>query len=97
MKITVVGAGYVGLSLATLLSKDNEVVLLDIIKEKLDMIDNRISPIKDKDIIDYFKNKKLNLKTTLDYKEAFIDSNFIIIATPTDYNTETKVFDTRSV
>ncbi len=97
MKITVVGAGYVGLSLATLLSKDNEVVLIDIIKEKLDMIDNRISPLKDKDIEDYFKNNKLNLKTTLDYKEAFIDSNFIIIATPTDYNTETKVFDTRSV
>lgn len=97
MKITVVGAGYVGLSLATLLSKDNEVVLIDIIKEKLDMIDNRISPLKDKEIEDYFKNKKLNLKTTLDYKKAFINSNFIIIATPTDYNTETKVFDTRSV
>ena len=97
MKITVVGAGYVGLSLATLLSKDNEVVLIDIIKEKLDMIDNRISPIKDKDIEDYFKNKKLNLTTTLDYKKAFIDSKFIIIATPTDYNTETKVFDTKSI
>ena len=97
MKITVVGAGYVGLSLATLLSRDNEVVLLDIIKEKLEMIDNRISPIKDKEIEDYFQNKELNLKTTLNYKEAFVDSKFIIIATPTDYNTETKVFDTKSI
>jgi len=97
MKITVVGAGYVGLSLATLLSKNNEVYLLDIVKEKLDMINNKISPIKDKDIEDYLQNKKLNLKTTLDYKEAFTNSKFIIIATPTDYNISTKVFDTKSV
>ena len=71
MKIAVAGTGYVGLSLATLLSQNNEVVALDVIKEKVDMINNRISPIKAEYIEDYFTNKKLNLKATLDYEEAF--------------------------
>jgi len=73
MKIAVAGTGYVGLSLATLLSQKNEVVALDIIPEKVEMINKRQSPIKDKEIEEFFKNKKLNLKATLDYKDAFKD------------------------
>ena len=97
MKIAVAGTGYVGLSLATLLSQKNEVVALDIIKEKIDMINNRISPIKDEYIEKYFKEKKLNLKATLDYKEAFIGADYIIISTPTNYDEEKNYFDTSSV
>jgi len=97
MKIAVAGTGYVGLSLATLLSQYNEVVALDVIKEKVDMINNRISPIKDEYIEDYFKNKNLNLKATLDYKEAFKDADYIIISTPTNYDDEKNFFDTSSV
>ncbi len=97
MKIAVAGTGYVGLSLATLLSVDNEVVALDIIKEKVDMINNRISPIKDLYIEKYFKEKDLNLRATLDYKEAFTDAKFIIISTPTNYDDEKNYFDTSSV
>ena len=97
MKVAVAGTGYVGLSLATLLSQKNEVVALDVIEEKVDMINNRISPIKDEYIEDYFKNKKLNLKATLDYEEAFKDAKFIIISTPTNYDDELNFFDTSSV
>ncbi len=97
MKIAVAGTGYVGLSLATLLSVNNEVVALDIIKEKVDMINNRISPIKDLYIEKYFKEKDLNLRATLDYKEAFTDAKFIIISTPTNYDDEKNYFDTSSV
>lgn len=97
MKIAVAGTGYVGLSLATLLSQNNEVVALDVIKEKVEMINNRISPIKDEYIEKYFKEKKLNLKATLDYKEAFEDAEFIIISTPTNYDSEKNHFDTSSV
>lgn len=97
MKIAVAGTGYVGLSLATLLSLKNEVVALDIIKEKVDMINNRISPIKDYYIEDYFKNKKLNLRATLDYKDAFEDAKYIIISTPTNYDEKENYFDTSSV
>jgi len=97
MKIAVAGTGYVGLSLATLLSVKNEVVALDIIPEKVDMINNRISPIQDKEIEEYFKEKKLNLKATLDYKEAFKDAKYIIISTPTNYDEEKNYFDTSSV
>ena len=96
-KIAIAGTGYVGLSLGTLLSVNNEVVALDIIKEKVDMINNRISPIKDKYIEDYFKNKKLNLRATLDYKDAFKDAKFVIICTPTNYDDEKNFFDTSSV
>ena len=71
MKIAVAGTGYVGLSLATLLSQKNEVVALDIVAEKVKMINDRISPINDKEIEEFFKEKKLNLRATLDYKDAF--------------------------
>lgn len=84
MKIAVAGTGYVGLSLATLLSQNNEVIALDVIPEKVEMINNRISPIKDEYIEKYFKEKNLNLKATLDYKEAFKDAKYIIISTPTN-------------
>ena len=97
MKIAVAGTGYVGLSLATLLAQKNEVVALDIVQEKVDMINNRISPIKDEYIEDYFENKSLNLRATLDYKDAFTDAKFIIISTPTNYDEVEGYFDTSSV
>ncbi len=97
MKITVAGVGYVGLSLATLLSQDNEVIAYDIDNIKIDLINKRISPIKDKDIETFFKTKKLNLQATSDYKLAFKDSEYIIICTPTNYDEKTNEFDTTSV
>lgn len=97
MKIAVAGTGYVGLSMATLLSQKNEVYALDIVPEKVEMINKRISPIKDEYIEEYFKNKKLNLKATLDYKEAFEGAEYIIISTPTNYDDERNHFDTSSV
>ena len=97
MKIAVAGTGYVGLSLATLLSKKNEVIALDIIPEKVEMINSRISPIKDEYIEKYFKEKKLNLKATLDYNEALKDAEYVIISTPTNYDEEKNYFDTSSV
>ena len=97
VKITVAGTGYVGLSLAVLLAQKNEVVALDIIPEKVDMINNRISPIKDAEIEEYFKNKELNLKATLDYEDAIRDSKYVIISTPTNYDDEKNYFDTSSV
>ncbi len=97
MKIAVAGTGYVGLSLATLLSQKNEVVALDVIPEKVEKINNRISPIQDEYIQKYFKEKKLNLKATLDYKEAFEGAEFVIISTPTNYDEEKNFFDTSSV
>lgn len=97
MKIALAGTGYVGLSLATLLSQNNEVIALDVIPEKVEKINNRISPIQDKEIEEYFKTKDLNLKATLDYKEAFEGAKFIIISTPTNYDDEKNHFDTSSV
>ena len=97
MKIAVAGTGYVGLSLATLLSQNNEVVALDIMSDKVDKINNRVSPIQDEYIKEYFEEKKLNLKATLDYKEAFENAQFVIISTPTNYDDETGYFDTSSV
>lgn len=97
MKIAVAGTGYVGLSIATLLSQNHEVVALDIIKEKVDMINNHISPIQDKEIEDFLKNKKLNLKATLDKEEAFKNANFVVISTPTNYDEQKNYFDTSSV
>ena len=97
MKIAVAGTGYVGLSLATLLSKNNEVVALDVIEEKVNMINNRISPIKDEYIEKYFKEEKLNLKATLDYNEAFKNADYVIISTPTNYDENKNYFDTSSV
>lgn len=97
MKIAVAGTGYVGLSLATLLSQNNEVVALDVIPEKVEKINKRISPIQDKEIEEFFAQKNLNLKATLDYKEAFKGAKFIIISTPTNYDSEKNYFDTSSV
>lgn len=97
MKIAVAGTGYVGLSIATLLAQHNEVVALDIIQEKVDMINNHISPIKDKEIEDFLANKELNLRATLDYKDAFEGAEFIVISTPTNYDDERNFFDTSSV
>ena len=97
MKIAVAGTGYVGLSLATLLSQENEVVAYDIVEEKVNMINNRISPIKDNEIEEYLKSKDLKLKATLDYKEAFRGAEYIIISTPTNDDSERNFFDTSSV
>ena len=97
MKIAVAGTGYVGLSMAVLLSQNNEVVALDVIEEKVDMLNNKISPIKDKEIEYYLNNKNLNLRATLDYKDAFTDAKYIIISTPTNYDEELNYFDTSSV
>ena len=97
MKIAVAGTGYVGLSLATLLSQKHEVLALDVIPEKVEKINNRISPIKDEYIEKFFKEKELNLKATLDYKEALKDAKFVIISTPTNYDDKTNFFDTSLV
>ena len=97
MKIAVAGIGYVGLSNAILLAQHNEVVALDIIQEKVDMINDKISPIVDKEIEDYLKNKKLNLVATTDIYKAYKDAKFVIISTPTNYDPEMNYFDTASV
>ena len=97
MKIAVAGTGYVGLSLATLLSQKYEVMALDIVSEKVEKINNRISPIKDEYIEKFFREKELNLKATTDYQEAFYDADYIIISTPTNYDDEKNFFDTSSV
>ncbi len=97
MKIAVAGTGYVGLSIATLLSQKNEVVALDVIPEKVEMINKGISPIRDNEIEDFLKNKKLNLRATLDYKEAFEGAEFVVISTPTNYDDVQNYFDTSSV
>jgi UDPglucose 6-dehydrogenase len=97
MKITVVGLGYVGLSLAVLLSQHNEVLALDVVKEKINKINNKKSPITDKEIQDYLNTKDLNLTAITDKQKAYKDAEYIIIATPTDYDTERNYFDTSSV
>ncbi len=97
MKIAIAGVGYVGLSLATLLSQYNEVVALDIIKDKVDKINSKISPIEDKYIKKYLRTKKLNLRATLDYKDAFYKADFIIICMPTNYDEKSNFFDTSLV
>lgn len=97
MKIAVVGIGYVGLSLATLLSQNNEVIAVDIIEERIKMINNRISPIEDEYIKKYFRTKELNLRATLYYKEAFKKSDYIIICMPTNYDEKRNFFDTSLV
>lgn len=97
MKIVVVGAGYVGLSIAVLLAQNNEVVITDIIQDKIDKINNRISPIKDREIEEFFALKELNLYATMDSKLAYKESKFIVIATPTDYDSVKNHFDTDTV
>ena len=97
LKITVAGTGYVGLSIAVLLAQRNEVTEIDIIQEKVDLINKRISPIKDNEIEEFFKTKELNLKATTDPDEAYSDADLVVIATPTDYDPDTNYFDTSSV
>jgi len=97
MKIAVAGTGYVGLANALLLAQHNEVVALDIIKEKVDMINNKKSPIVDTQVEDYLKNKKLNLTATMDPVKAYKNADFVIIATPTDYEPQKNYFNTKSV
>ena len=97
MKIAVAGAGYVGLSIATLLAQKNQVTLVDVIKEKVDMVNNRISPIQDDYIEKYFKEKRLDLVATLDGASAYKDADFVVIAAPTNYDPVKNFFDTRYV
>lgn len=97
MKIAVVGTGYVGLSIATLLSQHHEVMAVDIIEEKVNMINNRKSPIQDNEIETFLSTKKLNLVATLDAKEAYSDADFVVIAAPTNYDSKKNFFDTSAV
>lgn len=97
MRIAVVGMGYVGLSNAILLAQHNEVVALDVFPEKVELLNKKKSPIADPDIENYLKNKSLNLRVTLDKHDAYTGAEFIIIATPTDYNVDTNYFNTRAV
>ncbi|MGF3141077.1 nucleotide sugar dehydrogenase [Facklamia sp. P13064] len=97
MEITVAGTGYVGLSIAVLLAQHHEVTALDIIQEKVDLINKRIAPIEDKEIEDFFAHQELNLTATIDVEEAHKEAEMVIIATPTNYDDETHTFDTTAV
>ena len=97
MNISVAGTGYVGLSIATLLAQNNNVTAIDIVPERVDMINRRISPIQDEYIEKYFKEKELNLIATLDWKEGYKSADYVVIATPTNYDSVRNFFDTSAV
>ena len=97
MKIAVAGTGYVGLSMAVLLAQNNDVTAVDIIPEKVDMINRKVSPIADKEIEEYLATKNLNLVATTDGDLAYKDAEFVIISTPTNYDPSKNYFDTSSV
>ena len=97
MNIAVAGTGYVGLSIATLLAQHHEIIAVDIIEEKVNMINQRKSPIQDNEIEDFFNSKKLNLTATLDAKKAYSDAEFVVIAAPTNYDSKKNFFDTSAV
>ena len=97
MKISVAGTGYVGMSIATLLAQHNEVTCVDVVPERVDLVNKKKSPIQDDYIEDYLANKQLSLKATLDQDAGYRDADFVVIAAPTNYDTKKNFFDTSAV